>query len=98
MPGPKETAYDNEITQLVAQIEKLCEIHKIPFVASFGLDGDLCCSCGCASPDRNPNIQLDAVFRFMMSVIKNGVPTSPTMMINVRDADGNITSSTAVIG
>lgn len=96
--GPKEAAYDSEISQLVAQIEKLCEQHKISFVASFGLDGDLCCSCGCATADREPNIHVATLHEILLNMVENGVPTLPSVMINVRDADGNVTSSTSIMG
>lgn len=38
MPGPKETAYDNEIAPLMAKIIATCKAHKINMAATFSLD------------------------------------------------------------
>ena len=36
--GPREIAYDENISPLMAQIIALCKEHKIPMVATFELD------------------------------------------------------------
>lgn len=49
MPGPKEAAYDELISPLIAQVIALCKEHKINAAATFLLDHDedgepMCCT------------------------------------------------------
>lgn len=70
--GPKEIAYDSEIASLVLQIEKICDKHSIPFVMSFGLDGELGCSLGNIDRPRSPKGILIRMFSLVYGAVRNG--------------------------
>lgn len=38
--GPKETVYDEQIAPLLSQIDRICEEHRINFIARAFLDAD----------------------------------------------------------
>lgn len=94
--APKEDAYDENIAPLMTQIIAMCKEHKIPVVASFGLDKDengehLLCTTALASDDYDP----PAHFARCAAIMRQE-RTSP-MMVTVRDGDGNVKESHAIL-
>lgn len=91
MAGKKEKIYDAHISPLMDQIIAICKANKIAIVASFHLGKDLHCTTTLLEDSFNPSSsQVEAC------PILTGRSRSP-LMINVRDGDGKIASSTAVL-
>lgn len=90
----KEQAYDAKIAPLITQIVGICREHGIAMVSSFAIPNDddpnLRCSTHLADGDGAKPFE-DAV-----RVIMGSRP--PPMMITTRDANGEVSRMTAVIG
>lgn len=64
----KEEIYDSQLFPLVGQIIEICKAHKIPMLASFGLEEDgeedgLHCSSALLEEEFNPSPGLLAASR-----------------------------------
>jgi hypothetical protein len=89
----KEQVYDTEINPLMAQIIAICKKHKIPVVASFGLeseeDEDLHCSTVLVEEEFNPSEML-----LRMARVNHGERPA---ILTVRDGSGNVVESHAIL-
>ena len=93
----KEQIYDEQIFPLMAKVIEICRTHKIAHVCSFAIpndadDGLMCTTCATEKAYDPPDLYLKCV-----SILMSEGGPSP-LMINVRDKDGKVISSTAVLG
>lgn len=92
----KEAIYDSQIAPLMAQIIEICKEHKIAMVASYAVpnehDDGLHCTTVLLEESHEPSQELLNASR----AIYRPQSSSP-LMVNVRDKDGKIVSSTAIM-
>lgn len=98
MPTAKEKIYDKQINPLMAKVIAICKKHKIAMLADFALgfedddsDGQLKCTTVLLDDDTEPCPEQLRASRILMG--ERGSP----MMLTVRDGDGNIKESHAII-
>lgn len=93
----REEAYDEFINPLMAQILLVCEQHKIPMLASFGLaseeDEGLCCTSAMLDKEWNPPEEFLAAFDHVKPK-----PPPKMLMITTRDKDGKVINVTGIAG
>lgn len=87
----KEEVYDTLIHPLIAQIQEICEQHKLSMLTTFQLDGDMACTTALLDKEWGS----PAEFYQALDVLY-GTESSP-MMITKKDSDGKITKMVSVI-
>lgn len=70
----REQAYDSLLNPLIAQVLEICKAHKIPMLASFGLEESddeetegLHCTSALLEDDWNPSPELLQAYRTIYS-------------------------------
>lgn len=81
----QEDIYDRDIDSLMARILAICKEHKIAMIASFSLDGVMCCTSALLTDDY------DAPDSFMLALAAIKPPDGTPLHITTRDNDGVIT-------
>lgn len=97
----KEQVYDEEISPLMTKIIEICKEHRIANVLTFSLkraaedgsdDGqDMCCTTCMVTDEFDPPPE----YQQMVELIYP--PQRCPMMVTVRDGDGDVKSSTAIL-
>jgi hypothetical protein len=91
----KEQIYDEQIAPLMTQIIEVCQKHGIAMISSFevpnDIDTDLRCSTHLA--DETGKYPFADVCRALRVGRR-----APALHLTTKDADGNITSMTTVLG
>ncbi len=89
-----EQIYDEKIAPLMTQIIEVCRASGISMIASFAIanedDPDLRCTTHLLDGKGS------MPFRRVYDVLLHG--RVPPMMLTTKDAEGNVTSMTAVLG
>lgn len=90
----KEAVYDREVAPLMAKVIEVCQANKIAMFASFSTpneeDPALHCTTALLEKDHEPSPELVASYNALFH-------RPGAMMISLRDKDGKIIQSTAVI-
>ena len=92
----KEQVYDEQISPLMAQIIKICQTHKIAFLASFSIpteaEPELACSTVLLEDDFKPPASFLAAWKALRPARR-----APVLMLSTEHADGSKTM-TAIVG